>query len=80
VTAGQRQVINATAAIVRPGDRALLVSEHANPDGEVFRRPLGAVEDGPVVIWRAAQATSPPLYPYGVAGLIAAANTRQQPR
>jgi ADP-ribose pyrophosphatase YjhB (NUDIX family) len=147
VTAGQRQVIKAMAAIVRPGDQALLVSEHANPDGELFHRPLGGhvefgehaedalrrefleeigqaladvrllgvvenifrwgaelahevvflyaasfadpagyeiarqpiadhLEDGPVVIWRAARAASPPLYPDGVSGLIAGGPAR----
>lgn len=149
--AGERQAIKAMAAIVRPRDRALLVSEHVSPDGEVFHRLLGGhvefgeraedavhrefleeigqlladvrplgvvqnifrwggelahevvfvyaasfadpaayeigrqpiadhVEDGPVVIWRDAQATSPPLYPDGVGGLIAAAEARQPPR
>lgn len=151
MAAAHRQVIKAMAAIVRPADQALLVSEHASPDGEVFHRLLGGhvefgeraedtvhrefleeigqvladvrllgvvenifrwggelaheivfvfaaslahpagyaverqsvadrAEDGPVVIWRAGQATSPPLYPDGVDGLIADDSARSLPR
>jgi ADP-ribose pyrophosphatase YjhB (NUDIX family) len=136
------QVVKAMAVIRRPGDGALLVSEHANPEGRPFHRPLGghvdfgeysidalhrefaeevqqrlarvrllgvlenvfewasAVQheivfvylasfadiaaydvaertiadesaDGARVIWRPADATSPPLYPEGVAELVA---------
>ena len=35
------QVVKAMAVIRRPGDGALLVSEVANPSGELFHRPLG---------------------------------------
>jgi ADP-ribose pyrophosphatase YjhB (NUDIX family) len=136
------QVVKAMAVIRRPSDGALLVSEHANPEGRPFHRPLGghvefgeysidalhrefaeeirqrltrvrllgvlenifewasAVQheivfvylarfadaaayevaeqtivdepEGSVrVIWRPADATSPPLYPEGVADLVA---------
>lgn len=138
---GGRQIVKAMAVITRPRDGALLVSEHADPAGASFHRPLGGhVEfgeraedtirrefleeigqglagvrlldvleniltwdgatqheivfvygadfsdedayqiaeqrirdeaDGATrVIWRAASASSPPLYPDGVAGLL----------
>jgi hypothetical protein len=35
------QVVKATVLIQRPLDGALLVSEEANPEGELFHRPLG---------------------------------------
>ena len=35
------QVVKAMAMIRRPRDGALLVSEEANPSGELFHRPLG---------------------------------------
>jgi ADP-ribose pyrophosphatase YjhB (NUDIX family) len=35
------QVVKAMAVIRRPHDGALLVSEVANPSGELFHRPLG---------------------------------------
>jgi ADP-ribose pyrophosphatase YjhB (NUDIX family) len=35
------QVIKAMVLIQRPRDGALLVSEEANPSGELFHRPLG---------------------------------------
>jgi ADP-ribose pyrophosphatase YjhB (NUDIX family) len=35
------QVVKAMAVIRRPCDGALLVSEEANPSGELFHRPLG---------------------------------------
>jgi len=35
------QVVKAMAVIRRPVDGALLVSEEANPSGELFHRPLG---------------------------------------
>jgi ADP-ribose pyrophosphatase YjhB (NUDIX family) len=35
------QVVKAMAVIRRPRDGALLVSEEANPSGELFHRPLG---------------------------------------
>jgi ADP-ribose pyrophosphatase YjhB (NUDIX family) len=135
----KRQIVKAMAVIRRPRDGALLVSEHTDPLGGLFHRPLGghvefgeyAVDtvhrelreeirqhltgvrllgvlenifqwDGAVqhevvfmfsasfadmaayeipeqrilddadsrVIWRAADAASPPLYPAGVADLI----------
>ena len=35
------QVVKAMVLIRRPRDGALLVSEEANPSGEMFHRPLG---------------------------------------
>lgn len=136
------QIVKAMAVIRRPSDGALLVSEHANPEGRLFHRPLGGhvefgeysidalqrefaeeirqrlarvrllgvlenifewagavqheivfvylasfadvaaydiaeqaiadePDDGVRVIWRGADAISPPLYPEGVAELVA---------
>jgi len=41
VSSGLGQVVKAMAVIRRPRDGALLVSEAANPAGELFHRPLG---------------------------------------
>jgi len=41
VSSGRGQVVKAMAVIRRPRDGALLVSEAANPAGELFHRPLG---------------------------------------
>jgi ADP-ribose pyrophosphatase YjhB (NUDIX family) len=41
VSSGQAQVVKAMAVIRRPRDGALLVSEHADPAGAPFHRPLG---------------------------------------
>ncbi len=37
----KRQIVKAMAVIQRPRDGALLVSEHADPRGHPFHRPLG---------------------------------------
>lgn len=36
-----RQIVKAMALIRRPRDHALLVSEHIDPSGALFHRPLG---------------------------------------
>lgn len=41
MTQSRGQVVKAMALIQRPRDGALLVSEDANPAGELFHRPLG---------------------------------------
>jgi ADP-ribose pyrophosphatase YjhB (NUDIX family) len=41
VSGSRGQVVKAMAVIRRPRDEALLVSEAANPAGELFHRPLG---------------------------------------
>ena len=41
MSSGRGQVVKAMAVIRRPRDGALLVSEAANPAGELFHRPLG---------------------------------------
>jgi hypothetical protein len=73
----KRQIIKAMAVIRRRRDGALLVSESDDP---LFQRPLGGhvgeqlILDNPDrrVLWRPADAQSPPLYPAGLSELLAA--------
>lgn len=64
------QVVKAMVVIRRPRDGALLVSEEAAY--EIGEQAILDTPDRTRVIWRAAGAVSPPLYPEGVADLAGA--------